>query len=111
METNREIAMKKFSAKDICSIIEACSNAGVSKLDLGPDIKIEFSSDVFPPNPSAILPAKEIEPVVKEIEISPQDKALLQGIEEAQAMIDDPEAYETMIRDSYLTMETEDAES
>ena len=108
METNREIAMKKFSAKDICSIIEACSNAGVSKLDLGPDIKIEFSSDFLVPDRIEVEPP---EPVVKEIEISPQDKALLQGIEEAQAMIDDPEAYETMIRDSYLTMETEDAES
>ena len=111
METNREIAMKKFSAKDICSIIEACSNAGVSKLDLGPDIKIEFSSDFLVPDRTEVYEEEAPEPVVKEIEISPQDKALLQGIEEAQAMIDDPEAYETMIRDSYLTMETEDAES
>lgn len=103
METNREITMKKFSAKDICSIIETCSNAGVSKLDLGSDIKIEFTSDPFPPDPSAVLPADAPEPVVEEIQLSPQDKGLLDGLEETQAMIDDPERYETMIRDSYLS--------
>ncbi len=104
METNKEITMKKFSAKDICSIIETCSNAGVSKLDLGPDIKIEFSSGFLVPDPSAILPADSPEPVVEEILLSPQDKELLEGIEETQAMIDDPDRYETMIRDSYLAI-------
>ena len=101
METNREITMKKFSAKDICSIIETCSNAGVSKLDLGPDIKIEFSSGFLVPERTEV---EAPEPVVEEIELSPQDKELLEGIEETQAMIDDPDRYETMIRDSYLAI-------
>lgn len=107
MET-KEISKKKFSAKDICSIIDTCSNAGVTKFDLG-GLKIEFSSDVFPPKPSSVLPADSPEPVVEEIELSPGDAALLRGIEETQAMIDDPVAYEEMVKNSYLETERLDA--
>jgi hypothetical protein len=108
MET-KEISKKKFSAKDICSIIDTCSNAGVTKFDLG-GLKIEFGtvSDIVP-DPNAVLPAEVQDPVVEEIELSPQDAALLKGIEETQAMIDDPVAYEEMIKNSYLETERLDA--
>ena len=90
-DNSMKTSSPKFGAKDICSIIEACSKAGVTHISIG-DINITFNGAKSPNNltdvakdPNNGLRSVPLEPVTdrdQELEI---------------LMITDPERYEEMV--------------
>lgn len=98
-----------FKEIDICNIIKACAESNVHKLQLG-ELSLEFKpvgiqgADVWsgvthtPPLP---LPGTEVEKV-EQIELSPEDKELLDDLDQVQTMMDDPVQFEQGIIDGYM---------
>ena len=98
---------KGLSANDLCRIIGKCSEAGVEVLKLA-DIEIKFRSkrnESVPLQSHEEAGMKEILPIIEPIPITEEavqviremeDKALDDAFE-AQAMVDDPLAFESGI--------------
>jgi hypothetical protein len=108
-----------LNAKDICYIIKACSEAGVSELKFG-DLEVSFKGGALLAKPGKDTPAtlgfkeneayqNEQQPALpdrkapSEKKMSLFDKEILEELEKSQLMIEDPIGYERFVIDEQLS--------
>lgn len=118
-----------FTSKDICNIIKACSQSGVTELCLA-ELTLKFNrsgaetppEEVLTPQPQVPLYVEDLDPrdtpdlpseqasatVESPIGLmTSEQKTTLEEIRVNQLMMDDPEAYEEYIVDSHLNRQRE----
>jgi len=97
-----------FSAKDICNIIKACKDTGVTKLRLGP-LQLRFGKTpelVDQPTPLAEpLPFPPQLEQTDHKQLSLLDDSAMKEMIQAQQAIDDPTGFETEICDGFIEKE------
>ena len=97
-----------FSAKDICNIIKACKDTGVTELCLG---SLQLKLDASSAQPSQIARAIEALPFPPQLEqtdhkqLSLLDDSAVKEMIQAQQAIDDPTGFETDICDGFIEKE------
>ena len=100
--TEEENILHNFDATAICDIIDQCSKSGVSEFSFD---KLHIHFNGSPLELAKPLSDKEtfIEPTeIGDTEISPVEKEITQDFEDAQQIIDDPDAFEERIIDGFI---------
>lgn len=96
-----------FKDIDICNIIKACANSGVQQLSFG-QLQISFKQVGIPAvdvwsgmshTPPVSGTTKE---QVQKIDMTVQDRELLEELQETQTMMDDPVQWEQNVIDSFI---------
>jgi len=87
----------EVDAPGLCAIIKACHKAGVTCLKFG-DVEVNFGSDHIVNNVSRETPARHVEPVLQSgqvsMELSADQKAIMEEAENTELMISNPERWE-----------------
>lgn len=107
------MAPSPLTREDICAILEAGRRSGVSSLRYG-DFSVEFqraaTGETFVPafvdrpegGETPLTDVPEQDPSKARVELSPEEKQVLEDAHLGQLMTDDPLAYEQAVIDSTI---------
>lgn len=103
-----------FSADDICNIINACKESGVTRLTLG-SLQVTFGTTPGAADPRPFMADPSLPPQsdkTGELQLTVGDEIQLQEAYYAQQLIDDPSGFESTIIDGFIEKErVEDEDS
>ena len=102
-----------LTGKDICNIIKACKETGVTELCLG-SLQLKFGKtpevvDQQLPVAEPLPTPPQSEPTEQKLQLTIGDEAQLEEAFFAQQLIDDPTGFENTIADGFIEKDRVDA--